>query len=530
MSQELLNNTLTKILDVDDCTICLSADSTGFSIYEPSSDLFGTFSYSQEVDYELMDVVLHNSSRIVGQWLKEAIKALFRNKVITDIRELSPLRDIDIYQHMVDENNVFSTTSLESKEQLKEILHGINLRDKLLTDEQKRLVELIESPLIITLASMELEGISVDKKYLEDMWEEIDMKLIKVWGKLSVTLGTTALNLNSPKQLADLFFNKMKIPVKDKWRTKTWVSTASHVIEEIAKENPDVAELLEYRELTKIKGTYIDSLVKKIESDGKIHATFHQLGTVTGRLSSANPNLQNQPASDKYDIRWAFKARDGYIFVDADYSQIELRILASMSWDESLINAYKENRDIHQETADKLWITRSQAKGINFGIIYGMSHYGFAETMGVTPDEAKLFIKKYFSMFPSVMQFIKDTKADLLNTWFWQTLWGRRRHFPDYKTAEFSEKNKIERQVVNARIQWTAADIMKLALNSIYTKLRDLDAKLIVTVHDEVIVEVNDAQVEEAKEIIREAMTSVGKKTLNVPLSIDLKTSKVWKK
>lgn len=529
MSQELLNNTFTKLLEVDQCTICIKADSTGFSVYESTTDSYGSFSYSQEIDYELVDVVLHNSERILWQGLKETIKALFKNKVITDIREIAPLRDIDIYQHMVDENNVFSTTSLEEKDKLKEVVHGINLREKIITDEQRKIIELIESPLIITLASMEMEWISVDKKYLEDMWEDIEMKLIKVWGKLSVTLGTTALNLNSPKQLADLFFNKMKIPVKDKWRTKTGISTASHVIEEIAKENPDVAELLEYRELSKIKWTYIDSLLKKIEN-GKIHATFHQLGTVTGRLSSANPNLQNQPASDKYDIRGAFKAREGYTFVDADYSQIELRILASMSWDTSLINAYKEGRDIHQETADKLGITRSQAKGINFWIIYGMSHYWFAETMGVTPDEAKLFIKKYFAMFPSVMQFIRDTKNDLLKNGFWETLWGRRRHFPDYKTAEFSEKNKIERQVVNARIQWTAADIMKLALNEIYKDLWHLDAKLIVTVHDEVIVEVNDWQIEEAKEIIRNAMTWIGKKSLQVPLSIDLKTSKVWKK
>lgn len=529
MSQELLNNTFTKMLAIEDCMVCITADSTWFSVYEQSSDLFWTFTFSNEYDYELVDVILHSAKSIIGQNLKETIKALFKNKVITDIRELATIKDIDIYQHMVDENNVFTTTSLDEKEKLKEILHGVNLREKIVTPEQQKLIDYMESPLIITLASMEIEGISVDKKYLEDMGEDIEMKLIKVWGRLSVSLGTTALNLNSPKQLADLFFNKMKIPVKDKWRTKTGISTASHVIEEIAKENPEVAELLEYRELSKIKGTYIESLIKKIEW-WKIHATFNQLGTVTGRLSSSNPNLQNQPASDKYDIRGAFKAKEWYTFIDADYSQIELRILASMSGDESLIGAYTDGRDIHQETADKLGITRSQAKGINFWIIYGMSHYWFAEMMWVTPDEAKVFIKKYFSMFPKVMGFIKETKEELLKTWFWETLWWRRRHFPDYKTVEFSEKNKIERQVVNARIQWTAADIMKLALNRIYNDLKHLDAKLIITVHDEVIVEVNDAQIEEAESIIRNAMVWVWKKSLKIPLSIDLKTSKVWKK
>lgn len=202
--------------------------------------------------------------------------------------------------------------------------------------------------------------------------------------------------------------------------------------------------------------------------------------------------------------------------------------MAHLSGDEFLIQAFKEGRDIHQETATKLWITRSQAKGINFGIIYGMSSYGFADTMQVSVDEAKLFIKKYFEAFPKVLEFINATKKDLAENWYWETIFGRRRRFPEYKeTKAFAERNRIERQVVNARIQGSAADIMKIALCSVFFWIKKYDAKLLVTVHDEVIVEVNDNQLEEVMQIIK---TKMELKNFAVPILADIKTSKIWKK
>lgn len=526
-----INQSLLDFVDADVKNIVIFSDSDRFMLYNENIDNGIIIPYQDsEVDKDLVDSFLHSIDLVVWKDLKQSMKAISNSGMLTWIKDItSNLWDIDIMQHLYDENNPIKVEWMDSLSIIRSTLEKYKYLLSVLAPEQISLYKGIEAPLIKVLLEMELEWICVDKKVLQMMGENVDTSLIKLGGALSVKLWSASLNLNSPKQLSDLFFNVMKIPVKDKWRTKTGISTASHVIEEISKENPQVRDLLEYRELMKIRWTYIEPIIKKVH-DGKIHATFNQTWTVTGRLSSNNPNLQNISSSGKYDIKSAFQAKNWYSFIDLDFSQIEIRVLASMAEEDVLMNAYNQGRDIHQETADRLWITRQQAKWVNFWIIYWMSSYWLAETLHVSEQDAKLFIKKYFEAFPKVLKFIKDTKESLVTLWYVETLFGRRRHFPTYPWSEFAEKNRIERQAVNARVQGTAADIMKLALIEVMDGIHRYDAKIVVTVHDEIIIEVKDEYIDNVKEIARDKMESAGKWKIKMPLIVEINQSKKWKK
>ena len=394
----------------------------------------------------------------------------------------------------------------------------------------------IELPLIFTLDSMEKWGIRVKGEELKSYGEKLQVRIAEL-EKLIYEQAGEEFNINSPKQLGVILFEKMGIPGGRK--TKTGYSTAADILEKLAPEQPIVNDILEYRQLTKLKSTYADGLSAVIEADGRIHSTFNQTITATGRISSTEPNLQNIPVRMELGrlIRKVFVPEDGYVFLDADYSQIELRVLAHMSGDEKLIQAYREAEDIHRLTASQVFhvpfdevtdLQRRNAKAVNFGIVYGISSFGLSQDLSITRKEAAEYIEKYFETYPKIKGFLDGLVADGKEKGYVSTMLGRRRPIPELKSGNFMQRSFGERVAMNSPIQGTAADIIKIAMNRVYQRLKEegLQSRLVLQVHDELLIETKKEEVETVSRILEEEMK--GAVHLSVELDVDMHEGNSW--
>ncbi|MCQ2550339.1 MAG: DNA polymerase I [Lachnospiraceae bacterium] len=410
------------------------------------------------------------------------------------------------------------------------------LTEKLQQMEMEKLFLEIEMPLTYVLYAMEREGILVQAEALKAYGENLVDQISALEQSIYDQAGTT-FNINSPKQLGEVLFEKMGIPGGKK--TKTGYSTAAEVLEKLAEEYPIVTDILQYRGLTKLKSTYADGLFDCIAEDGRIHTTFNQTITATGRISSTEPNLQNIPIRMEQGrlIRKVFVPKEGCVFVDADYSQIELRLLAHMSKDTELIEAYASEADIHRMTASKVFhipfdevtdLQRRNAKAVNFGIVYGISSFGLSQDLSITRKEAAAYIEQYFATYPQVKAFLDGLVSSAKADGFVSTLYGRRRPIPELSSGNFMQRSFGERVAMNAPLQGTAADIMKLAMIHVFEKMKEqgLQAKILLQVHDELLIEAPLEEVEQVKTILEEEMKGVAK--LSVALEIDVHTGKDW--
>lgn len=410
------------------------------------------------------------------------------------------------------------------------------LEKRLKEDGLWSLFEEIEMPLVFTLYDMEKNGVKVEAEALKLYGDQLGDKIVELEKEIYEDANET-FNINSPKQLGVVLFENMKIPGGRK--TKTGYSTAADVLEKLAPEYPIVAKILEYRQLTKLKSTYADGLADYIQEDGRIHGKFNQTVTATGRISSTEPNLQNIPVRVELGrmIRKVFVPEEGYVFVDADYSQIELRVLAHCSGDEQLIKAYREEADIHRITASQVFhvpfdevtdLQRRNAKAVNFGIVYGISSFGLSQDLSITRKEAAKYIEDYFHTYPGIKAFLDDAVAHAKENGYVKTLFGRRRPVPELASSNFVQRSFGERVAMNAPIQGTAADIMKIAMIGVNKRLKEqkLKSRLVLQVHDELLIEAYHAEIDTVKEILREEMEQAA--SLDVPLEIDMHTGNNW--
>ncbi len=398
------------------------------------------------------------------------------------------------------------------------------------------LFEKIEMPLAFTLDDMEKEGILVKAEELKVYGEQLQVRIGELEKKIYEQAGET-FNINSPKQLGVILFEKMGMPGGKK--TKTGYSTAADVLDKLAPEYPFVADILEYRQLTKLKSTYADGLAAYIEEDGRIRSTFNQTITATGRISSTEPNLQNIPVRMELGrmIRKVFVPKPGFVFLDADYSQIELRVLAHLSGDEMLIQAYREAQDIHRITASQVFhipfdqvtpLQRRNAKAVNFGIVYGISSFGLSQDLSITRKEAAQYIEQYFATYPKIKSYLDGEVEKAKNDGYITTMFGRRRPVPELKSSNFMQRSFGERVAMNSPIQGTAADIIKIAMVRVNRALREanLKSRLILQVHDELLIETAIDELEMVSDILEREMRQAA--DLAVPLEVDMHTGNNW--
>ena len=410
------------------------------------------------------------------------------------------------------------------------------LEEKLKKEEMWKLFTEIEMPLVFTLFHMEQNGVRVEAEELKSYGEQLGGKIVQLEKEIYELAGEE-FNINSPKQLGVVLFENMKIPGGKK--TKTGYSTAADVLEKLAPDYPIIAKILEYRQYTKLKSTYADGLAGYIQEDGRIHSKFNQTITATGRLSSTEPNLQNIPIRVELGrlIRKVFIPEDGFVFVDADYSQIELRVLAHCSGDSHLIDAYKEKKDIHRITASQVFhipfdeVTdqqRRNAKAVNFGIVYGISSFGLSQDLSITRKEASKYIEDYFTTYPGIKIFLDDTVKHAKEMGYVVTLFGRRRPVPELSSSNYMQRSFGERVAMNAPIQGTAADIIKIAMIGVGRRLKEqkMKSRLVLQVHDELLVEAYKPELDQVKKILKEEMEQAA--SLDVPLEIDMHTGDNW--
>ena len=412
------------------------------------------------------------------------------------------------------------------------------MKKRLKDAEMEGLYRQIEHPLIRVLLDMEMEGFKVDKEMLQQLDVEFTAHVNRLTEEVTDLAGES-FNINSPKQLGDILFDKLELPVQKK--TKTGYSTDIEVLEKLSGMHPIVEKVIDYRQVMKLKSTYIDGLLPLIHpSDGKIHSSFHQTVTATGRISSTDPNLQNIPIRDEMGrrIRKVFTASDEeHILVDADYSQIELRVLAHISGDPNLLEAFLQKQDIHRRTAADIFgvsmdeVTgeqRSSAKAVNFGIIYGISDFGLARNLGITRAKAKKYIDSYLHRFPMVQEYMTKIVLDGKKHGYVSTLFNRRREIPELSSRNHNIRSSGERIALNTPIQGTAADIIKLAMIRVHGELKDrnLKSRLILQVHDELIIDAWLSELEEVKELLQNQMENAIE--LAVPLVVDIGTGKNW--
>ena len=410
------------------------------------------------------------------------------------------------------------------------------LEEKLKQADMEKLFAEIEMPLTRVLHDMEMEGIRANPQALMDYGDALVERIGELEKSIHEKAGE-AFNINSPKQLGEILFGKMKLPGGKK--TKTGYSTAADVLEKLAEEHPIASEILEYRGLAKLKSTYADGLLPCIGPDGRIHTTLNQTITATGRISSTEPNLQNIPMRMELGrlIRRAFIPKEGYLFTDADYSQIELRVLAHMSGDEQLIEAYRMDADIHRITASRVFHTpfeevtdlqRRNAKAVNFGIVYGISSFGLSQDLSISRKEASEYIEEYFKTYPGVKAFLDREVASAKAKGYSVTLFERRRPVPELKSSNFMQRSFGERVAMNAPIQGTAADIIKIAMIRVWRRLakENLKSRLILQIHDELLIETAPGEEEEVARILTEEMKAAA--SLSVTLETDLHTGTDW--
>ena len=396
----------------------------------------------------------------------------------------------------------------------------------------------IEGPLIYTLGDIERNGVLIDSEKLNEQSKELEAKILKLEQKVQKSAGED-FNLGSPKQLQEILYEKLGLPVIKK-TPKGQPSTAESVLQELSMDFPIVQDILSYRAISKLKSTYTDKLPKMVNSNtGRVHTSYHQAVTATGRLSSSDPNLQNIPirSEEGRRIREAFIAPDGYKILAADYSQIELRIMAHLSRDQGLMDAFAKGQDIHQATAAEIFSTnidevtanqRRSAKAINFGLIYGMSAFGLSKQLQITRAEAQNYIEQYFDRYPQVKHYMDETKQSAKKMGYVETVFGRRLYLADIESSNYQRRQYAERSAINAPMQGTAADLIKMAMILLHQKIKEesFEAKIIMQVHDELVIEVNENQSDELSEITTSVMSEISK--LDVDLKVDADIGNNW--
>lgn len=413
---------------------------------------------------------------------------------------------------------------------------GENILAKLESLELTELYENVEIPLIYSLAKMENTGVGVDEERLKKYADTLLEKIAKLEESITTKAGEN-FNINSPKQLGEILFEKLKLSGGKK--TKTGYSTAADVLEKLAPEHEIIRDILEYRQLTKLNSTYATGLAGYIREDGRIHGTFNQTITATGRISSTDPNLQNIPVRTEMGskIRDIFVPKEGYVFVDADYSQIELRVLASLSGDEKLIESYHSAADIHAATASQVFhvpleeVTpelRRNAKAVNFGVVYGISAFGLSEDLSISRKEALDYINNYFKIYGGVKKFLDKQVADAKEKGYVKTMFGRIRPIPEIKSSNFMTRSFGDRVAMNSPIQGSAADIMKISMLKVDEALEKsgFDARIVLQIHDELLVEVKEDEAVKVSELVEKAMREAV--SLKVPLEVDAHIGKTW--
>ena len=441
------------------------------------------------------------------------------------------------------DNISYDSLETEPKDLLKRAFYVSKVRPEqqksLEENGLKKLFDECEMPLVMTLARMELEGIKCEPSILTNIGNEIAENIDKLENEIYAEAGTD-FNINSPKQLGVVLFEKMGIPYPKTGKSKSGsYSTAADILDKLKDNYRIVADVLEYRKLAKLKSTYVDGLLPLIGSDGRVRPHFMQTVAATGRLSCTEPNLQNIPIRDDYGrlIRKAFVADSGNLFTGSDYSQIELRILAALSGDESLIADFREGKDIHKATASRVFdipedkvtaLDRTRAKAVNFGVVYGMSGFGLGESLKITRSDAQKYINEYFAKHSSVKEYLDRQIETGEETREIRTYFGRVRKLPEFASRKFMERELAKRLAMNTPIQGTAADIIKIAMNSVSAELRrrGLCSRLILQIHDELIVEGPESEAEEVREILEKCM--MGAADMAVELVCDIHTGKTW--
>ena len=457
--------------------------------------------------------------------------------------------EIDIDKYLkIDENgsqlNLFEENKEDLKKQEKYKIYAYSI-SKIREITYKKLEEInaldlfnnIDMPTVEVLSSMQVNGMYVDKQELEAFGKELTEKLANIT-KIIYEMAGEEFNINSTKQLGEILFEKMKLPVIKK--TKSGYSTDVDVLEKLKKEDPIIEQILEYRQLMKLNSTYVEGLKPYINpKTNRIHSFFHQTITATGRISSTEPNLQNIPTRFELGkrVRKVFKPEKGKVYIDADYSQIELRVLASISEDKHMIEAFKEGQDIHKQAASKVFKTpidkvtkeqRSNAKAVNFGIVYGISDFGLGEQLGIGRKQAKKYIDEYLSEYAGIKNFMDNIKEEAKEKGYVETLFHRRRYIPELKSNNFMVRQFGLRAAMNTPIQVTAADIMKIAMIKVNNELkkRNLKSKIVLQVHDEMMIEALQEEKEEVKEILKTSMESAA--SLKVPLVAEISEANNW--
>ena len=505
--------------------------------------------YKMKADYILLkeqDIELNNlhfDVEVAGYLLdssigKYSLESLAEKYLKIDLNNL-----INTNEKKEVQLNLFETTN----EQNNEVEHYLkvyaiselfqNTEKKLIEDNLKKLFDEIEMPIEQVLAEMQFNGMLLSKQELLNYGEVLKTSLTELTNSIYELCGEE-FNINSPKQLGKVLFEDLKLTAVKK--TKNGYSTDVDTLEKIKWEHPVIEKILEYRQTAKLYSTYVEGLLPYInDKTGRIHSYFHQTVTATGRLSSTDPNLQNIPTRFEAGrkLREIFKPQEGYIYIDADYSQIELRVLADASQDENMINAFKNGEDIHRQVASQVFNTpfdevtkeqRSHAKAVNFGIVYGMSDYGLSEEIGVSVKTAKLYIQNYFEKYPKIKEFEDTLIEKAKKEGFVETKYGRRRYIPEINSSSYMVRQSGIRIATNTPIQGTAADIMKIAMINVYNKMKEekLKAKLLLQIHDELLIEAPLDEKEKVKEILKTQMEGAAK--LSVPLIAEVSEATNW--
>lgn len=426
------------------------------------------------------------------------------------------------------------------KERLKDIEAAY--KEKILS---KGVYEL-EKQLLPVLEKMEQVGIKIDVDFLIKLSKKLDLRLRKLENEIYKLAGIK-FNINSSQQLSQILFEKLKVSIKGLKKTPGGViSTAASELYKVKDKHKIIDLILEYRELMKLKNTYVDTLPNLVDNKQRVHTTYHQLGTTTGRLSSSTPNLQNIPIRGEWgqEIRKAFISEKGWKLISADYSQVELRVAACLAQDEKMLQAFKEDQDIHKITAAEVnnisldEVTsrmRYQAKALNFGVLYGMSVVGFAQSAGISWDKAKKFIKEYMHDFVGIAKYIEKVKTEAREKGYVETVLNRRRYLPQIDSSDFRVRQSADRMAINMPIQGTAADIIKAAMVNLAKKLSK-EARLLLQVHDELVLEVKEKKIKEVAEIVKDVMEGVLEQSLfkevksifQIPLKVDIKVGDNW--
>ena len=488
--------------------------------------------------------------------LKAALRILDRHGASHGLRLAGPIDDVMLYSYLINPTHAthrlgdvaarFTTRALPATgdELLPASAHAIHTLAPLLKADVESLgtgqvYRDIDLPLVPVLLGMEEAGVRIDRAVLSAMADRLTVEMHRVSGQIFEGSGHR-FNINSPKQLGDVLFNKMHLPKPLKYGKGKVVSTAVDVLEELAEHNEVPRRVLQYRQLAKLKSNYIDSLPLLADTEGRVHTTFNQVGTATGRLSSTNPNLQNIPIKTELgrEIRAAFIAAPGNLLISADYSQIELRLMAHYSEDPLLVRAFAEGQDIHTLTAAEVFgiaaegmdkQTRDRAKAVNFGIVYGISPFGLAAQLGIEQNVARLYIETYFARYSGVRRYIDRLLEETRREQRVRTLFGRVRPIPDMQSRNANLRGFAERTAVNTPLQGTAADLIKIAMIRIDRRLREeaLQAKMTLQVHDELLFDVPEKEVEQVKRLVQHEMETVIE--LKVPIVVDCGAGPNWR-